>query len=483
MKENIILAWRNIWRNKRRTLITSASIFFAIFFALVLRSFQIGTNNALVYGIIESYSGFIQIHGNNFEDEMIIDNCIPYNSEIEQKILSTENVNLVIPRIHTFGLVSSGEKTKNAIIIGIDIDKEVQINSIEKQIVKIRITPEKLSFAQKNNDFPSDILEKLKIIENHSFTSCKNILKEVEFTENEQEKYFPKIETYFKFSGEYFSQNDNGIIIADKLSKFLEIDVGDSLIIISQGYHGVSAGGIFPVKAIIKVLIPEFDNSLIYTTLNNAQNLFSTYDVNEEKQDTSYLVSYLTLGVENKTDNALISTTDKINSKLDVDIYEAVYWKDFNNELLQLSQGDNVAGIFLLSLLYFITGFGVFGTVLMMTNERKREFGVMIAVGMQKSRLKFIVVIEMIIIGLIGIISGIIASIPIIVTGYHFPVKLGRDFAIMMEDYNLEPQLPMAWFDYYYLNQTIVVLAIVIIASILPIYRIGKIKITNAIKT
>ena len=47
------LAWKNLWRNRRRTLITAMSIFFAVFFALIMRAFQLGTYDKLYKDVIE----------------------------------------------------------------------------------------------------------------------------------------------------------------------------------------------------------------------------------------------------------------------------------------------------------------------------------------------------------------------------------------------------------------------------------------------
>ena len=73
----------------------------------------------------------------------------------------------------------------------------------------------------------------------------------------------------------------------------------------------------------------------------------------------------------------------------------------------------------------------------MMIAERKREFGVLVAIGMQKRKLKRIVTIEMILLGALGLITGLLASVPLILYFYYFPIVLKGDLAKMMEDYNV----------------------------------------------
>ncbi|MCH8034115.1 MAG: ABC transporter permease, partial [Bacteroidetes bacterium] len=62
MKTYFLLAWRNLWRNKRRTLIASASIFFAVIFALLMRSMQEGSYDYMVDASVSMYTGYIQVH-------------------------------------------------------------------------------------------------------------------------------------------------------------------------------------------------------------------------------------------------------------------------------------------------------------------------------------------------------------------------------------------------------------------------------------
>ncbi|TSA27915.1 MAG: ABC transporter permease, partial [Bacteroidetes bacterium] len=80
--ETIKIAWRNLWRNKRRTLITSASVFFAIFLALLMRAFQLGSYDLMVYNIVHAYSGYFQVHANGYWDDKIINNSFEFTPEL-----------------------------------------------------------------------------------------------------------------------------------------------------------------------------------------------------------------------------------------------------------------------------------------------------------------------------------------------------------------------------------------------------------------
>ena len=56
------LAWRNIWRNRRRSVITISSIIFAVLLACVMRSMQLGSYERMIDNAVRFYLGFIQVH-------------------------------------------------------------------------------------------------------------------------------------------------------------------------------------------------------------------------------------------------------------------------------------------------------------------------------------------------------------------------------------------------------------------------------------
>jgi ABC-type antimicrobial peptide transport system permease subunit len=137
----------------------------------------------------------------------------------------------------------------------------------------------------------------------------------------------------------------------------------------------------------------------------------------------------------------------------------------------------------MLGILYLIIAFGVFGTVLMMTNERKKEFGVLISIGMQRTRLAIVLGVEMFYIGLLGIISSIIVSIPIILYGVSNPVHLKGDEAKMLEGYGFDPVLKFANIGDYFFWQSLIVVIIVIIATYYPARKILRLNEVQAIRT
>ncbi len=118
----IKLAWRNIWRNKRRSIITIVSILIAVFLSVSMRSMQLGMYDHMIKSIVASYSGYIQIHANGYMDQQTIDNSIEVNYDLLDSIASINGVKNIIKRLQTFSLASSGDLTKGVLIQGVEIE-------------------------------------------------------------------------------------------------------------------------------------------------------------------------------------------------------------------------------------------------------------------------------------------------------------------------------------------------------------------------
>ena len=78
----IILAWRNIWRNKRRSFISIASVLFAVMMAIMADSFERGSYENMLNNLVKFSTGYIQIQDVLYEEEPSIDNILLYNDEL-----------------------------------------------------------------------------------------------------------------------------------------------------------------------------------------------------------------------------------------------------------------------------------------------------------------------------------------------------------------------------------------------------------------
>jgi ABC-type antimicrobial peptide transport system permease subunit len=211
---------------------------------------------------------------------------------------------------------------------------------------------------------------------------------------------------------------------------------------------------------------------MAYMSLSKVQEVFAPYHPG--------LISALVIDLKDENDLSIEATS--LNKIIGSD-YEVMPWTIMLPEVVQQIEGDNVGGIIMLAILYIIVAFGIFGTILMMTMERRKEFAIMVAVGMHRYKLAVVVCLETIAIGLLGITSGIIASFPFLKYLYHNPIPLTGDTADMMLEYNLEPVMPFSLEMSIFTNQGMTILILALITAVYPIVFVNRFKILKAMRS
>ena len=468
---NLKIAWRNLWRNRRRTLITAASIFFAVFFALVMRSMQLGSYDHMYRNAIESYTGYIQVQQKDFWDEKIVDNTFVPDPETEKAILEDNNVLATIPRFESFALASNGPLTKGVLVMGVDPDREVYLSGVLDRMVSFRLDTAAMDRIQGDERIPEKVKELLPLFENSAYSSSGRLQLDLGITDKEAPELMPLIRDHSRFDNGRIHMGEPGIWVGDKLGRYLDLGIGDTLVLLSQGYHGTTAAGKFGIKGIVKLPLPDIDNKIVYLPLDICQDLF-----NAGNNLTS-----LAVAVKDNGDKAVGATTAAIASMLPED-QKVMEWKEMNELMVSQMDADNKSGAIMIGILYLVIAFGVFGTVLMLTAERRREFGVLVAIGMQKKKLARIVTLEMLLIGLIGILAGTAAASIIILYGVDHPLVFKGEMALMFEDYGFEPLLAFRHIDAYYIWQMVIVALMVLLAIGYPMRKIFAMKVVNALK-
>jgi ABC-type lipoprotein release transport system permease subunit len=468
---NLILAWRNLWRNRRRTLITSASIFFAVFFALVMRSLQLGSYDHMYKNAIESYTGYIQVQHKDFWDEKIVDNTFPYDVQLEKQILSDENVVATIPRFESFALASNGPQTKGVLVMGVDPAKEVHLSNVTDKMVKYRLTPESIEKIKQDPDIPEKVKELASLFENNAYTTASRLQLDLGIPDKEADLLMPDVQEHTQFENGVIEMGEPGAWVGDKLAQYLQLGVGDTIVLISQGYHATTAAGKYEIKGIVKLPLPDLDNKIVYLPLDVCQELY-----NAGNNLTS-----LALAVNDNQDKGIAKTVERLNTIV-FDDQKVLEWREMNEVMVSTMDADDKGGQIMLGILYLVIAFGIFGTVLMLTAERKREFGVLVAIGMQKKKLASIMTLEMLLIGLLGLLVGVTVATIFILYGVDHPIIFKGETAKMFEEFGMEPKMAFWTIDSYYISQMVIVLTMVILAIGYPLRKIFGMKVVNALR-
>ena len=468
---NLKLAWRNLWRNRRRTLITSASIFFAVFFALVMRSVQLGSYDHMYKNAIDSYTGYIQVQHKDFWDEKIVDNTFTYDQSLEQQLLADENVEASIPRFESFALASNGPQTKGVLVMGVDPVKEKHLSKVSDKMVKYRLSPEAIEKIQQDSNLPEKVKELAVLFENSAYTNNSRLQLDLGIDDKKASELMPAIEVHTAFQNGSIHIGEPGVWVGDKLSQYLQLGIGDTIVLISQGYHATTAAGKYEIKGIVKIPLPDIDNKIVYLPLDICQGLF-----NAEGNLTS-----LALAVNDNGNKDIAQTVQRISALVSEE-QKVMEWREMNEVMVSQMDADDKGGQIMLGILYLVIAFGVFGTVLMLTAERKREFGVLVAIGMQKKKLASIMTMEMLLIGLIGILAGALVASLVILYGVEHPIIFKGETAKIFEEYGMEPKMAFWNIDTYYIWQMVIVAFMVLLSIVYPMRKIFGMKVVNALR-
>ena len=208
------LAWRNIWRNKRRTFITIASILFAVLFATFMEAWQKGAWNNKIRNGVNLYFRYVQVHQNGYWDEQSIDKAFVLSDSVLRLEGEVPAIQQMLPRLESFALASTGKTTMGAMVVGIDPRAENDMTNLKERLI----------------------------------------------------------------SGVYLEDGDQAVIVAEGIAENLALRTGDTLILVSQGFRGVNAAGKYPVKGIISFPSPDLNKQLIYLPLPEAQWFYGAED-------------------------------------------------------------------------------------------------------------------------------------------------------------------------------------------------------------
>lgn len=132
----LALAWKNIWRNKKRSLIVVIAITFGLWGGLLSGAIMMGMGESMIKSAISRDLAHIQIHKMHYNRDKLITNYIPNSKEILSQLNQSGKVKAVSPRTLIYGMAASPESSFGIRIVGIDPQKAKQVTDIHEKIVK-----------------------------------------------------------------------------------------------------------------------------------------------------------------------------------------------------------------------------------------------------------------------------------------------------------------------------------------------------------
>jgi ABC-type lipoprotein release transport system permease subunit len=132
------IAWRNLWRNRRRTWLTAGGVAFAVMLLTAALSLQSGSYATMIDTGTGLYHGHIQIQNEAYQDHPKLRNTVPEASALVAALRQRPVVAAVAPRLTAYALVSDEDRSFAAQLLGVDPDVEPRVSSIARSTTQGR---------------------------------------------------------------------------------------------------------------------------------------------------------------------------------------------------------------------------------------------------------------------------------------------------------------------------------------------------------
>jgi ABC-type lipoprotein release transport system permease subunit len=206
------MAWRNVWRNRRRSLLTVLAIALGLAFNIFMRAIGDGFHEQMVDNSVRAHIGHLQVHHAGYHDDPSLNKTLPSPDHVEGALERLPGVRGYSMRVMGDGLASTAENSAGVAIVGIDPVQERTVTTVDRGVVK------------------------------------------GEYLENEQER---------------------PILIGDRLATNLKADLEDKVVLMVQAADGSMGADLYRVVGIFRSGSPELDRGVAFLLRRDAQSLFS----------------------------------------------------------------------------------------------------------------------------------------------------------------------------------------------------------------
>lgn len=131
-----IMSWRNIWRNRTRSLVVIAAIALGIWAAMFMSGFATGMVKGYLNDNIANVVSHLQIHDPNYSKEKDVKMMISDAATTANNIAKYPNVKSISVRTLVNGMIASSKEARGIQVKGIDPEEESRVSTIAEKIIE-----------------------------------------------------------------------------------------------------------------------------------------------------------------------------------------------------------------------------------------------------------------------------------------------------------------------------------------------------------
>ena len=360
---NFRIALGNLTRNRWRSALTAGGIAVATAFLVWMTSMNGAFLDLMVETAISAEIGHVQVHTSAYIDEPTLQSTLEQDHGVLDLLTSTDGGEQIAPRVHAMGLVGNKARSRVARLIGVNA-------SLESQVSNVASTEKTGAWLSDEPTGPGEARE---------------------------------------------------VVLGATLARQLQVSPGgdDELAVLLQGADGSLGNDLLKVVGIAETGNTIIDRTSCYMHLSDAQYLVALegrlHEISIRLKDSGEAVAVVE------------GLRTQVSSGGDGDETVVVVrpWREIVPELEQLIVMSQKQGWFIYFVIFLIAGLAILNAQRMSALERRREFGVLLAIGLAPRRLASLIVLETALISVIGGLVGL--GLGGVMVWYH--ATEGLDFA------------------------------------------------------
>lgn len=330
------LSWKNIWRNKTRSLI----IIFAIVFGVIGGVGFIAFMNGMLFQRLDMAIGNevsnIQIHNPHFQINKEVNDTMAGLASLTQTLDTCKKIKAFSVRLKSVSMIKSANSSDGIMLNGVNPEKERQVTNISKHLVM----------------------------------------------------------------GEYLSsKRKNGILLGEKLVQKLKVKLRSKVVVTMQTSSGNITDAAYKVVGVFRTGNSTFDEHNAYVLKDDLAGIIGFTD------QTAHEIAVAVY--DDASSDAVVAALKKANHTSNLNIQT---WKEVMPELGYMTGVLDYMLYIFMTIIFLALSFGIINTMLMAVLDRLREIGMLMAIGMNKTKIFLMIMLETTLLMFTGSIIGLILS-------------------------------------------------------------------------